>query len=144
MSYATKQDLIDRFGEKELVQLTDKVNTPASAINDATVDLALGDAAALIDGYIGKLYRLPLSAVPPVLTKIVCDVARYYVHGKAAEKDGPVERAYAEAVAWLTSVSKGVVTIPDAEGVAPAQAGGGSVKASAPGRIFTRDSLRDF
>lgn len=144
MTYATQQDMVDRFGEKELVELTDKVNKPVSTINDATVNLALGDAAALIDGYIGKLYRLPLSSVPPVLTKVMCDIARYYLHGKSAEKDGPVERAYNEAVAWLTSVSKGVVTIPDAEGVAPVQAGGGSVKASAPGRVMTRDSLRDF
>ncbi|PZR89644.1 MAG: DUF1320 domain-containing protein [Stutzerimonas stutzeri] len=143
MAYATKQDLLDRFGEAELVQLTDKVNRPVSTIDDVPVSRALGDAAALIDGYIGKLYRLPLSALPPVLTKNACDIARYYLHGKAAEKDGPVERAYDEAVSWLKDVSKGVVTL-DAEGVAPAQAGGGSVKASAPGRVFTRDSLRDF
>lgn len=143
MTYATKQDLLDRFGETELVQLTDKVNRPASTIDDVPVSRALGDAAALIDGYIGKLYRLPLSALPPVLTKNACDIARYYLHGKAAEKDGPVERTYDEAVSWLKDVSKGVVTL-DVEGVAPAQAGGGSVQASAPGRVFTRDSLRDF
>lgn len=143
MTYATKQDLLDRFGETELMQLTDKVNRPASTIDDVPVTRALDDAAALIDGYIGKVYRLPLSGLPPVLTKNACDIARYFLHGKAADKDGPVERAYKDAVAWLKDVSKGVVTL-DVEGIAPAQAGGGSVKASAPGRVFTRDSMRDF
>lgn len=143
MAYATKQDLVDRFGMTELVQLTDKVNRPASVIDDVPVTRALGDADALIDGYVGKVYRLPLSAQPPVLTKVACDVARYYLHGKAAEKDGPVERAYSEAAAWLKDVSKGLIAL-DTEGVAPAQAGGGSVKASAPNRVFTRDTLRHF
>lgn len=143
MTYATQQDLIDRFGASELVQLTDKVNRPVTTIDPVPVERAIGDAGALIDSYIGKLYRLPLSAVPAVLTKVACDIARYYLHGKAAEKEGPVERAYNEALAWLKDISKGLTAL-DAEGVAPAQAGGGSVKASAPGRVFTRDSLRDF
>lgn len=141
MTYATQQDLIDRFGNAELVQLTDKVNKPASTIDPTPVSLALADATALIDGYLGKLYRLPMAAVPPVLAKICCDIARYYLHGKAAEKDGPVAIAYGDAVRWLKDVSNGLVTL-DVEGVSPAQSGGGSVKASAPGRVFTRDSLR--
>ncbi|MEH3093370.1 MAG: DUF1320 domain-containing protein [Agrobacterium cavarae] len=143
MTYATQQDLVDRFGATELVQLTDKVNKPVSTIDPVPVDRALSDATGLIDGYLGKLYRLPLSAIPPVLKKTACDIARYYLHGKAAAKDTPVAIAYGEAVSWLKDVSKGLVTL-DVEGVAPAQSGGGSVKASAPGRIFTRDSLRDY
>ncbi|WP_428429536.1 gp436 family protein [Pararhizobium sp.] len=143
MGYATKQDLIDRFTEKELIQLTDTVNRPATTIDDTPVNRALGDADALIDGYLAKLYRLPLSVVPKVLTKTACDIARYYLHGKAADKDSPVTTAFKQAESWLKDVAKGVVTL-DVEGVAPVQAGGGSVKASAPGRIFTRDSLREL
>ncbi|TCP88921.1 phage gp36-like protein [Rhizobium sp. PP-CC-2G-626] len=143
MTYATKQDLIDRFGSKELVELTDKVNRPASTIDDTPVERALADAGALIDGYVAKLYRLPLSSVPKILTKTCCDIARYYLHGKAADKDSPVTAAFKQAETWLRDVSKGLVTL-DVEGIAPAPAGGGSVKASAPGRVFTRDSLRNF
>ncbi|WP_440411141.1 gp436 family protein [Neorhizobium petrolearium] len=141
MPYATQQDLIDRFGNAELVQLTDKVNRPASTIDVVPVDRALSDATALIDSYIGKLYRLPLSAVPPILVKYACDIARYYLHGKAAEKDDAVSRGFNEATTWLINVSKGLVAL-EAEGVTPPQAGGGSVQAVAPNRVFTRDSLR--
>jgi phage gp36-like protein len=140
MAYATQQDLIDRFGERELVQLTDRVNKPATTIDDVVVDRAIGDAEALADGYLAKAYALPLVAVPLVLTKVTCDVARYYLHGKAAEKDGPVLRAYAEATAWLRDVSRGLVVL-DVGGEAAAPVGGGAVRTSGPERVFTRDSL---
>jgi phage gp36-like protein len=143
VAYATKQDLIDRFGELELKQLTDRTNVPPSTVDDTVVERAISDATALADGYLGKAYALPLSVAPPVLTKIVCDAARYFLHGKSAEKDGAVARAHAEAVSWLKDVARGLVSI-DAEGVQPAQAGGGTVKAKAGDRVFTRDSLGDF
>ncbi|SEH22535.1 DUF1320 domain-containing protein [Rhizobium sp. NFR12] len=143
MPYATQQDLIDRFGEEELIQLTDRTNIPVSTIDATPIDRALTDAAALIDGYLAKFYRVPLASVPPILVKMACDIARYYLHGRSADKDDPVSRAYREATRWLENVSKGQVTL-EIEGVSAPQAGGGSVKASAPGRVFTRDSLRHF
>ena len=75
------------------------------------VTRALDDATALIDSYVAKLYRLPLSAVPQILVKYACDIARYYLHGKAAEKDDAVSRGFNEAVAWLVNVSKGLVAL---------------------------------
>jgi phage gp36-like protein len=141
--YATQQDLVDRFGEEELIQLTDRTNIPVSTIDPVVVGRAIDDASALIDGYLQKVLALPLSVVPPVLSKSASDIARYYLHGKAADKDSPVTRAYNEAVGWLKDVSKGLVQL-SAEGEAPKAAGGGTVKASAPGRVFTRDSLRNF
>ncbi len=143
MTYATQQDLIDRFGNTELVQLTDKVNKPASVIDPTPVARALNDASAFIDGYLKKVTKLPLNVVPPVLTKTASDIARYYLHGKAADKDSPVTRAYTEASKWLVDVSRGLVELTD-NGEAPAASGGGSVKASAPNRVFTRDSLRHY
>ncbi|WP_421460633.1 gp436 family protein [Agrobacterium tumefaciens] len=143
MTYVTQQDLIDRFGEKELIELTDRVNKPVTTINPVVVERAISDASALIDGYLKKVLKLPLSVVPPILTKNAADIARYYLHGKAADKESPVTRAYNEAVSFLRDVSRGLVELTDG-GETPAPAGGGSVRASAPGRVFTRDSLKDF
>lgn len=141
MTYVTQQDLIDRFGELELVQLTDRVNIPVSTIDPVVVGRALDDASALIDSYLAKKVKLPLAVVPVKLVKTAADIARYYLHGKAADKDSPVTRAYNEAVAWLRDVSRGLVELSE-DGETPAPAGGGSVKAVAPNRVFTRDSLR--
>lgn len=141
MSYITKQGLIDRFGQLELVQLTDRANRPPTTIDDTVVSRAIGDAAAEIDSYLAKAYDLPIAIVPNVLEKKAADIARYYLHGKSADKDSPVTIAYRDAIAWLRDVARGLVEI-DTGGVKPAPAGGGAVKASAPDRVFTRDSLK--
>lgn len=143
MTYAVKQDLIDRFGEKELRELTDRTNRPPTTIDDTVIGRALADATALIDGYIAKKYSLPLVTVPDILVKVAADIARYFLHGKAADKDSPVTTAYNQAVAWLKDVAKGLVELDDG-GEIPEPAGGGAIKTSAPDRVFTRDSLRGF
>lgn len=141
MTYAVKQDLIDRFGETELKQLTDRTNRPPTTVDDIVVGRALDDATAMIDGYIAKKVALPLASVPAILVKVAADLARYFLHGKAADKDSPVTLAYNQAVAWLKDVSKGLVALDDG-GETPAPAGGGSVKANPSSRIFRRGTLR--
>ena len=141
MTYVTKQDLIDRFGQAELIQLTDRTNRPATTVNDTTVTGHITDAESIIDGYLAKVYALPLATVPPALTKVAADLARYFLHGKAAEKDSPVTQAYRDAIRWLENVSKGLIVIEDA-GAIPSQAGSGRIQVSAPDRVFTRDSMK--
>lgn len=143
MPYATKQDLIDRFGATEIIQRTDRVNRPPTTIDDAVVDRAIGDADARIDGYLQGVYALPLASTPPALTKIAADIARYHLYGTAADKDNPVTRAYGDALAWLRDVSKGVVKL-DVGGVAPEPAPGGAGRVTGSESVFTRDSLRGF
>ncbi|HSI41768.1 MAG TPA: DUF1320 domain-containing protein [Xanthobacteraceae bacterium] len=143
MSYATQQDLVDRFGSAELIQLTDRTNIPPTTIDTVVVDRSLADADALIDGYVGKVYQLPLSPAPAVLTRYAADIARYFLHGKRAEKDGPIERAHREALAWLKDVSRGLVQL-DVGGAPVEQTGGGAIRATEPNRVFTRDSLRSM
>jgi phage gp36-like protein len=143
MPYATKQDLIDRFGSAELVQLTDRTNRPPSTVDDLVVGRAVVDASALVDDYIGKVCSLPLNVVPPSMVKISADIARYYLHGKSADKDSAVTRAYADAVSWLKDVSRGLVKL-DVGGAAPAPAPGSSGRVTGSEPVFTRDSLRGF
>lgn len=143
MAYATKTDLIERFGERELVQLTDRTHVPPTTIDDTIVARALADASSEVDGYVRKVARLPLTAVPAILVRRSADIARYYLWGKSAGKDDQVTRSYGEAVRWLKDVSAGL-TMLDEEGVAPAPAetGTGRIVGSEP--VFTRDTLRGF
>ncbi|KQO53074.1 gp436 family protein [Methylobacterium sp. Leaf85] len=143
MTYAQTSDLIVRFGETELVQLTDLTHKPPTTVEQDTVDRALGDATAFIDGYLSKVYGLPLASVPANLVKMCCDIARYYLHGKRVDKDSPITRAYAEAVAWLKDVAAGRVKLDDG-GVTPAPAEGSAGRVSGSKPVFTRDSLRGF
>lgn len=143
MAYASQQDLIDRFGETELQQLTDKVNRPATTIDETTVSKCLADAEDLVDSYVGKLYSLPIASPPPILTRITCEIARFYLHGRRVDKDDPVSRAHDAAIAWLKDLSKGMVQL-EADGIAASQAGDSEVRTEAPDRVFTRDSMKGF
>lgn len=140
MAYASLQDMIDRFGADELVQLTDRTNRPASTIDAGVVAAHLTDAENLANSYLAKRYRLPLDPVPEILTRIVCDIARATLHGRTLETDDPVAQAKADAVAWLKDVAKGLVQL-EAEGLAPDQPGSGTVQVSGPDRVFSKDSL---
>ncbi|HBY38461.1 MAG TPA: DUF1320 domain-containing protein, partial [Alteromonas sp.] len=75
MNYCTTNDLIDRFGESELIALSDRDNT--GSVDAQVVSAAIADASALIDGYLGGRYALPLSVIPSVLPKLCGDIARF-------------------------------------------------------------------
>lgn len=144
MTYCTQQDLVDRYGTTKLVQLTDKTNKPATTIDTIVVAKAITDASSLINSYLGKRYRLPLTvAAPDVLVTYACQIAWFLLLGDAAGKENPGRLAYNDALKWLERVSSGLVIIEGAgENVAPA--GGGQIKTQGPVRVFTRDRLGGF
>lgn len=139
MTYAVQQDLVDRFGELELIQLTDRVG--AEAIDATVLGKALADADELIDSYIASRAALPLATVPARLVRVAGDVARYYLHA-----DGPTEQvatAYKEAIAWLRDVSTGKATLGD-DGVTAAAPAGATIEVLGDDRLMTRTGLKDF
>ena len=117
MQYATVQDMIARFGEPEMIQLTDP--DAQAAVQPARIELKLQDAHALADGYLGRVYALPLAGCakptgvgavehvpPPQLTRIVCDVARYYLYDDLAP-ESEVYRRYKQATTELQAIADG-------------------------------------
>ena len=74
MAYATVEDMVARFSELEVIQLTDRNNE--GLIDRAVAQTALVDATAEIDAYLGR-FRRPFEDVPPILVRLCCDIARY-------------------------------------------------------------------
>lgn len=107
MTYATTANLVEAFGELELIQLTD-VN--AVAIDQARVDRALASADELLNSYISRRYPLPLPSTPPVLTSRACDIARFRLHKEGMHEE--VRERYEEAVAWAKDVAAGRANLP--------------------------------
>lgn len=141
MTYATQQDLIDRYGEEELVQLTDRTDPPQGAIDATVVARALADADHEINGYLAARYALPLASTPQVLVRLACDIARYRLYDDRATE--AVTQRYRDAARFLEAIAKGQVNLGlDAANQAPASSGG--PQHSAPGRIFTGDTLADY
>ena len=107
----------------------------------ARITQALTDASAVADGYLRGRYELPLAETPPELTMVVCDLARYYLYDDQA-KEAAVKR-YEQAIAWLKSVSAGVVTL-DSTAAVPDEDGTGSANISGHDRVFSRDNMSGF
>ncbi|WP_107855315.1 gp436 family protein [Neisseria weaveri] len=74
MAYAVMADMVARFGELEVIQLTDR--NQDGYIDEDVAAVALADATAEIDAYLGRFKR-PFADVPPILKRLCCDIARY-------------------------------------------------------------------
>ena len=118
MPYASVQDMIERFGEVELVQLTDP---DQRAVQPQRAQRALDDAQAFANGLLAQAYRLAgcrkpaptpqnpratVQVAPPQLVRIVCDVARYYLYDEPAPEH-EVALRYKAASAELRAIADG-------------------------------------
>lgn len=140
MSYATQQNMIDRFGQKEVIQLTDKATPPTGSINATVLGQALGDADAMINGYVSTRYALPMTDVPQQIVRIACDLARYFLDKKPSEE---IKARYDQALAWLRDVSAGRVNLGvSTSQTTPAPSGGPQTTGST--RVFDADTLKDY
>lgn len=105
--YATAEAMQAKFGERELIQLTDTEAPYQNAINMDKLNRAICEANSEIDAYLGSRYALPLYIVPPFLVEIGCNLARYYaVTGDLSEND-PIKNRYESSIKTLTKISKG-------------------------------------
>lgn len=128
--YASRQDLLRRFGAKLLAELAGR--TPGvrltaemletaieggdtsvytqeeqDAIADAlaVIDEALADAAAEIDPYLQPRYVLPLASVPRVLVNVAADLAAWRL--LRGRQDEGLRQRYEDAITFLRRVSRG-------------------------------------
>ncbi len=125
--YCNKQNMIDRYGEEELLQLTDRDNL--GAIDDNVLSQAIADAAAEIDGYLARRYTLPLPDVPASLIRIACELSRYQLYDDAAPIG--VKDRYDNSVRFLRLVSRGEISLLRDTGAVEETAGAAEV---VPGR----------
>lgn len=142
--YATLADMISRFREDELIQLTDQDGS--GAYDAARVQVAIDDAAALIDAHLSPRYALPLASVPRFLVNICTDLAREALYEDRITEH--VQKRSDAARQLLRDISTGKVTLgPDTTGlvtpVDPAT-GPANVEVVSGGRVFTSDSLADY
>jgi len=140
MAYCTQSEIIDQMDEDILIQLTDDDN--AGVVDTDVVAQKIADADALIDGYCGARYTVPLSPVPALVLKFSVDIAIYNLYGR--RKGAPEDRRnrFKEAVDFL----KGIAAGNNSLGENDPDAGDTSFELSTnnPTRIFTRDKMTGF
>ena len=162
MIYASVKDMVDRYGERELVALTDRDGV--GQINAVLLNRAIGDAVAFVDGFVGRVYQLPLVGcaqastsvgaaiqyvAPPVLTRITCDLARYYLYTDLPDEH-EVTRRHKQVILELKAIADGSTQLVCPWGGSPGEAlnadplVGAEVYHSFAPRQMTDDSLRGF
>lgn len=120
--------MIDRFGNNELVELTDR--SQLGEIDTAVLDAAIADATADIDMYLAMRYTLPLSTVPDVLTNLCCNIARYHLHDIGAPEH--VKDKYDATIKLLRRIANGEIDLD----VGETSAGAGDVAYETGSKVF--------
>lgn len=109
----SQADLIARFGEQELAQLTDRQHY--QSIDNAVIAHAIADAEAQAESYLraaglvarnskGELTYIAALNPPKALIINLCDIARYYLYEDGVTEI--VEARYKQAIAWLKEVMR--------------------------------------
>lgn len=107
--YATRDDLVARFGEAEIANL-EAMQTQPDAVNEA-----LQDASEEVDSYVAVAYELPLPLIPSTLKRVACNIARYRLYFQQPTEE--VEKRYESEVKYLQRIAdkKAVLPVLDEE-----------------------------
>lgn len=141
MPYATAQDMVEQFGEREVIALSDREGVGVS--DDAIIDRALADADAEIDSYLAGRYTLPLAGAYPTLKRHACNMARYYLSGSDVTEVEAVRARYKDAIRFLESIRDGKTRLA-ADGYGKAAPEATRIGAVGGERVFTDETLSDF
>ncbi len=136
--YLTPAEYITRHGFDETVMLTDTHDV--GRIDKDRLGAGLMQATAIVDGYAGKRYQVPLNPVPEVVKGIVADITRFLLHGDNVPD--VVAGRHKQARASLKDISSGAMTLSVPEVASTAT--GGTPDFIGPQRVFDSDSLKGF
>lgn len=141
MSYATQADLVERFGEREVIALSDPDGL--GQIDASRIATAIGHAGDEIDSYLGGRYGLPLAAVPRLLVGICCDIVRYRMSGSDVTETAKVRDRFLDATNRLEKIRDGKLTLGLDPALSPVGTGN-TVLIQDGRRRFTADTLSDY
>jgi phage gp36-like protein len=139
MTYAALEDLIERAGETEILQVADRDGNDAP--DPDVIEAALVHADNIVNGYVAHRYGLPFVQTPDLVRTWATSIARYYLHRDGAPDQ--VKDDHKEALAALKDVARGMISLPDAAGQEPQQTQGVHM-AIHPDEVFTRQKLAGY
>jgi phage gp36-like protein len=143
--YCSIQDIINRISEDVLIRLTDDKDT--GMIDETKVNEAIEEAVGEIDAYAQSRYTLPFNPVPKIIKKLTVDLAIYSLFARRGlnadnNEDQVIIQQRKDAVKFLENLARGLITIgPAPEQTQKPESG---VIVTGPGRVFSREKMRDF
>ncbi len=112
MAYAAETDLDAKWGAENVTLAA--WNDALAGRDETRVAAALTGAAAVVDGYLGRRYTLPIAPSPSALALLValnCDLAMGQLCNTPATRTEIVADAEKRAIAFLRDVAKGGAAI---------------------------------
>ena len=149
MSYSTKEEVREMLKDDALNAIIGDtfIEDPAEReeLVAPSIEGAIADADAEIDGYLAKRYAVPLSPAPKVINKFSKDIAVYNLFSRIGIDESTDQKTYLNrynaAIKFFELVADGKVSIgTEADDPASAAATGFSAKSNT--RLFTRGSMR--
>jgi phage gp36-like protein len=133
MSYATPDQFVKTFSEREAISLTDEKRT--GQVDNDKLTFALSRASAVIDGYLVGRYKTPWPDSPGILVGYCCDITRYQLASDFRLLSEEIRLRYDDAIKFLTKVSEGKINLGR-------DSSGGVIQSSSQMRIFS--GVRQF
>ncbi|MFX2607063.1 gp436 family protein [Enterobacter mori] len=128
MAYATPDQFIKTFSEKETVSLTDEKRT--GQVDTEKLTFALERASHIIDGYLVGRYKTPWPDSPGILVGYCCDIARYQLASDYRRLTDEMKLRYDDAIRFLQKVAEGKINLGR-------DSSGGVIQSSSQIRIFS-------
>jgi len=129
-TYAVIQDMVDRFGQEEMIQLTDRATIQTNAINTTLLQAKMDDAEAELKAMLSCCYDLKVIAqiyidggFIPVLKHWECDITRKHLYDSLENADHEVIREYDDFKKEIMNICKCENLITDEDEVVPKKTG---------------------
>ncbi|MDP3181581.1 MAG: DUF1320 domain-containing protein [Desulfobaccales bacterium] len=140
MAYCTQDDILKMISPEELAELTAEFgDTPDPQV----VGEAISRGEAEIDAYLGTVYAVPLSPVPPLIKALAVDLAIFHLYLRRSIAPPVRRQKYEAAVAFLKEVAAGQAVVAGAGGE-PQSSNRETAELNSGQRIFHRDTLKDW
>lgn len=107
--YVTPQGLVDEFGQREMVLLTDIADELTGEVDLAVAQRACDRANAELSTALAARYTLPLDSTPEVLRYIGQDLAHFYLY--QSEPPTWVQTRFDAARKTLRDIQTGVLPL---------------------------------
>lgn len=141
MSYATVEDWLKAEASQAHIADIDGDGEP----DQDKIAEALADASAEMDGWLASRVEIPVTDAKalPTLRVHAITIASYHLARTANALTEEIAKRYENAIAYFKAVARGAGDLPLTK-TDSLDDGGGDVQLIAEGRLFTRDSLRDW
>lgn len=138
-AYVSPQALVDEFGEREMLELTDVAAERTGEVDFAVAQRICDRVNAEISASLAARYKLPLARVPEVLRYLGQDLAHFYLY--QSEPPSWVQTRFDQARKTLRDVQTGALPLGvDDTGETVSQAPQDLPEFAPGAKVFGRDS----